>query len=65
MQHLGGVGWGGVRQGGVWEHQATQGDDVTPSGAVMGSLMATGGRLKHSVCVCMHVCMYVYVSEVL
>lgn len=46
MQHLG---------VGCWEHQATQGGDVTPVGAV-GSLMATGGRQKHSVYACVSVC---------
>lgn len=50
MQHLG-VGWVGRD----WEHQATWGDDVTPNGAV-GSLMATGGRQKHSAYASMCVC---------
>lgn len=59
MQHLGvgeGIQVGSGRPGvGVWEHQATQGDDVTPSTAV-GSLMAAGGRQEHSVYACWRVC---------
>lgn len=33
-EHRGGGGW-------IWEHRPTQGDDITPDGAV-GGLAATG-----------------------